>query len=79
MQNDNIVEIQIRKVDQLSDAAKSEVELKLSKQPDTFNFRGYAKVSYAESSPLRVFSVDPIEGTVIDYYHSIAKSIKQLK
>lgn len=76
---DDIVEVQIRKVSQLSEAAKKEVESKLTKLDDNFRFKGYAKVSYAQNSPLRVVSVDPIEGTVVDYFNDLAKQIKELR
>jgi hypothetical protein len=75
MTTENIVEIQIRRVKQLSEAAKMEVEEKLKSVPEDFEFRGYAKVSYAESSPLRVVSVDPLEGTIFDYFKSITRQI----
>ncbi len=74
-----IVEIQIKKMSQLSDAAKQEVREKLDEMAAPFDFKGYAKVSYAESSPLRVVSVDPIEGTVIDYFTELAKQIHKTK
>lgn len=76
---DNIVEVQIRKVSQLSEAAKREVELKLSQMDDDFNFNGYAKISYARASPLRVIRVDPIEGTIVDYFNKLAEELEHLK
>ncbi|MCL4336315.1 MAG: hypothetical protein M1393_02735 [Candidatus Thermoplasmatota archaeon] len=76
MSGERIVEIQIRKVNQLSDAAKREVQGKLENLPNEFNFKGYVKVSYAESSPLRVVSVDPIEGTINDYFDTFYEKLK---
>lgn len=78
MASERIVEIQIRKVNQLSDAAKREVQGKLEMLPNNFDFKGYVKVSYAESSPLRVVSVDPIEGTINDYFDTFNKQLKQM-
>lgn len=75
----NIVEIQIRNTSQLSDAAKREVFSKLKDKPDSFNFKGYAKVSFAQASPLRIISVDPIEGTINDYFKDITKSFTDIK
>jgi hypothetical protein len=77
MPNHKIVEVQIRKISQLSDAAKREVESKLEVEPDTFNFKGYAKVSYVEYPPMRVVSVDPIEGTVNDYFKSLVEQFNR--
>jgi hypothetical protein len=77
MPDHKIVEVQIRRISQLSDAAKREVESKLEGEPDTFNFKGYAKVSYAESSPLRVVSVDPIEGTINNYFKSLVEQFNR--
>lgn len=77
MENEGkIVEIQIRLVRQLSEAAQKEVEQKLATKPETFNFKGYAQVLYAEASPLRVDRVDPIEGTALDFFKGIAASIQ---
>lgn len=76
---DKVVEVQIRKVSLLSEAAKQEVKEKLSQLNDNFKFMGYAKVSYAQNSPLRVVSVDPIEGTVVDYFNELANKIEKIK
>lgn len=77
MENEKIVEIQIRRVKELSEVAQREVESKLSNFPTSFNFRGYAKVSYAESSPMRIVSVDPIEGTINNYFNDMMRRIQE--
>ncbi|MHB1709495.1 MAG: hypothetical protein ACYCT2_08495 [Thermoplasmataceae archaeon] len=77
MDKETIVEIQIRRVKQLSEVAQREVESKLANLPQNFNFRGYAKVSYAESSPLRIVRVDPIEGTINNYFNDLSRQINQ--
>lgn len=71
-----IQEIRIKKVSTLSPVAQKEVREKLEKEGERFNFKGYAKVSYAEGSPLYVVSVDPIEGTIMDVFDEVMKEIK---
>ena len=66
-----IREIRIKKVANLSPSAQAEVRTKLEDVSESFNFRGYAKVSYVETSPLRVISVDPIEGDTLDILEQI--------
>lgn len=75
-ENNKIVEIQIRKVEQLSDAGKKEVEEKLKNLPESYDFRGYVKVSYTDSPALRIVSVDPIQGTIYDYLETMRRKIR---
>lgn len=50
----DIKEVRIKKVSELSATAQNEVRQKLAAQNTDFNFKGYAKVSYTENSPLSV-------------------------
>jgi len=72
-----IKEIRIRKVSDLSPSAQKEVTEKLSKKSPDFNYKGYARVNYTETSPLSVYSVEPIEGTIIDVFDSVMSQIKE--
>jgi hypothetical protein len=75
-----IKEIRIKKVNTLSETAQQEVIGKLSqlaKAQPKFNYQGYAKVSYVEHSPLSVYSVDPIEGTIVDFSEYVFNKIKK--
>ena len=74
---EDIKEIRIRKVANLSSVAQKEVENKLAMLPNEFNYKGYAKVSYKEISPLSVVSVDPIEGNIINVFSDIMDKIKK--
>jgi len=77
---EEIYEIRIRKVEDLSPNAQKEVRAKLEKTIETnesFRYKGYAKVIYARASPLRVISVDPIEGTIIDYFKELNNTVFQ--
>ena len=76
MPSEEVYEIRIEEVSSLSAAAIEEVRQKLLKTPKEFQYKGYAKVSYVKNSPLRVSSVDPIEGTIVTYYRDITKSLK---
>ncbi len=75
MSSEEVYEIRIEEVSSLSSAAKEEVQQKLLQKPDGFKYIGYAKVSYVKNSPLRVSSVDPIEGTIVTYYKNMIKSL----
>ncbi len=66
-----ICEIRIKKMEQLSSEAQKEVIKKVESKPDTFNFRGFVKVIYVETSPLKIDSVEPIEGTINDFFREI--------
>ena len=68
--DEKIEEIAIRKLCVLSDFAMDEVFKKLDAMTPPFNFRGYVKISYG-GSPLRTVSVDPIEGSAIDYVANV--------
>ncbi len=68
---EEVKEVRIKKVETLSQAAQNEVRDKLSAKDDNFNYKGYAKVSYIETSPLSVYSIDPIEGTIIDVFNNL--------
>ena len=73
----NIKEVRIKSVDSLSESAKREVTAKLEALPDGFNYRGYAKVSYAENSPLKVVDIAPIEGTGVDFFDELIDRVIQ--
>lgn len=75
---DEAYEVNIEEVVNLSEAAQSEVAVKLQGMSTDFvqkKYKGYAKVSYARKSPLRVISVDPIEGTIVSYYRGLTKTL----
>jgi glycine cleavage system H lipoate-binding protein len=76
-EKEKIVEIAVRKTTDLSEAAQSEVNIKLQAVRDGFNYKGYAKVVYVESSPTRIKSVDPIEGTILDYSRQFRENPKK--
>ena len=68
---EEVYEIRIKNVSELSPEAQREVAQKMSQKDETFNFKGYAKVVYTKNSPLSIQSVDPIEGTIIDYFKEL--------
>lgn len=68
---DEIKEIRIKEVRDLSEKGKKEVMDKLKKLPATFDFIGYAKVFYVAASPLKAVEVEPIEGNIIDELHRL--------
>lgn len=70
-----VQEIKIRPLKLLSFVAQNEVAQKLKNLPEDYGFKGYVKVSYGLGSPLKVLSVDPIKGTVLDYFKDITKFV----
>lgn len=76
-EKNEIKEIRIKKVVNLSSSAQKEVKEKLASKSEGFNYQGYAKVSYRENSPLSVVSVDPIEGTILDVFSEVMGKIKK--
>ena len=38
------------------------------------NFKGFAKVTYVTNSPKSIKSIEPITGTIIDFYNDITQS-----
>jgi len=74
MSEEGIYEIKIKKVSELSPVAQQEVLGKLEELPETFNYRGYAKIVYG-ASPFRVIGVDPIQGNILDYFNDIINSL----
>jgi hypothetical protein len=64
MAPEEVYEIRVRPVKELSPQAQKEVNDKLSSMDSEFlgKYKGFASVTYVTASPLRVKSVDPIEG-----------------
>ena len=71
-----IYEIRVKKKETLSQRAQEEVMKKLETKPDTFKYKGYAKITYASASPLTTIGVDPIEGTILDLFKEITDNVK---
>jgi len=75
---EKIYEIRIRKVEELSKPAQREVNKKLEEIKEPFNFQGYAKIVYTHispMSPIQITNVDPIEGTITNYFKEILKHV----
>lgn len=68
-------EIRIRRVVDLSSGAQELVYRAVEEKGSAFKFSGYAKLTYAETSPLRIISVEPIEGDVNDEFDTILDNI----
>ena len=77
MAEKEIKEIRIREVDKLSCKAQNEVFEKLKEKSEEFDFQGYAKVFYAETSPLEAIKVEPIEGDIIDELQRLDELMKK--
>lgn len=73
MPTEEIYEILVRLVKELSPQAREEVEQKLQTKDKEFlsRYKGYASITYVTASPARVKSVDPIEGEFRDLFAKI--------
>jgi hypothetical protein len=67
VEEERIEEISVINIDDMPDIAKEEVERKVSEKPKGFNFKGFAEVRMISASPMRIKSVEPIEGTDVDW------------
>ena len=67
---DKIFEIKIASIANMSDGARREVIRMVSQKSSEFqkNFQGFAKITYVTASPKKIQSIEPIEGTIVDYF-----------
>jgi hypothetical protein len=71
----NIFEIKIMAVDNMPEAVKKFMIRQVSQKPQEFqrNFKGFAKIIYITNSPKSIHSIEPIEGTIVDYFNAAQK------
>ena len=71
---EKIFEIRIVNVKNISPSARDEVIQEVAKRPLEFkNYQGFAKVTYVTASPPRIAKIEPIEGSIIEQFHSIGE------
>jgi hypothetical protein len=72
---DKIFEIKISSIANMSDGARKDVIKKVSQKSSDFqkNFMGFAKITYVTASPKHIQSIEPIEGTIVDYFRASQK------
>ena len=70
MADEKIFEVKISDISNMSEGARKEVIRQVSQKSPSFkkNFRGFAKITYVTASPKRIKSIEPIEGTIVDYF-----------
>lgn len=73
MTPEEVYEIRVRPVKELSLQARQEVEGKLATKDAKFlsNYKGFASITLVSASPLTVKSVDPIEGDFASLFAQI--------
>lgn len=78
MSPEEVYEIRVRPVRELSPVAQAEVGDKLLTKSKEFvaGYRGFASVTYVRASPLRIKSVDPIEGEFHDLFAKMMASYR---
>lgn len=67
---DKIFEVRIVHKDNMPEQTRKQIVSDVAKKPQEFqrNFKGFAKVTYVTASPKRIAQIEPIEGTIIDYF-----------
>jgi hypothetical protein len=74
MSDEKIFEIRIAKVATMPKPIQTRVVKEVSKMGEKkVNYKGYAKITYVTSSPRRIKSIEPIEGTSINYFKKQGK------
>ena len=70
-----IFEIRIASIENMSEGAKRKVISEVSKKSKDFknNFQGFAKITYVTASPKKIDSIEPIEGTIVEYFRKNKK------
>ena len=69
---DQIFEIKIVHKNNMPENVRKKIITDVAGRPATFQkkFKGFAKITYVTASPKKIFSVEAIEGTIIDYFKS---------
>ena len=69
---EKIFEVKIVHKDNMPEQVRRKIVADASKKGEDFQkkFKGFAKVTYVTASPKRIDSVQPIEGTIIDYFRT---------
>jgi hypothetical protein len=75
MEEPRIFEVRINHISNMNQNAKMEV---IRKARGMNNFKGFAKITYVTASPKRISSIDPIDGTVIDYKKGTQARVSQM-
>ncbi|MBS3135323.1 hypothetical protein J4401_00005 [Candidatus Woesearchaeota archaeon] len=67
--SEKIFEIRIVDTSKISSEAREEVTKQVMKEPEKFkDFRGFAKITYVTASPPRIKSIEPINGSINEYF-----------
>ncbi len=73
---EQIYEIKIVAVENMPPYIRADIMANVKKRGGDFakNFKGFAKVTYVTNSPKSIKSIEPISGTIIDFYNAITQS-----
>ena len=73
---EQIYEIKIVAIENMPQYIRSKIIADVIKRGGSFkeNFKGFAKVTYVTNSPKSIKSIEPITGTIIDFYDNITQS-----
>ena len=73
---EQIYEIKIVSIENIPQYIRSKIVNDVQKRGGEFkkNFKGFAKITYVTNSPKSIKSIEPIAGTIIDFYNNITQS-----
>lgn len=73
---EQIYEIKIVSVENMHPYIRAKIVEDVKEKGADFerNFKGFAKVTYVTNSPKSIKSIEPITGTIIDFYNDITQS-----
>ncbi len=73
---EQIYEIKIVAIESMPQYIRSKIIADVTKRGGEFkkDFKGFAKVTYVTNSPKSIKSIEPIIGTIGDFYNSITRT-----
>jgi len=75
MAKEKIFEIKIVSIANMPEVVKKDIIRQVSQKESGFqkNYKGFAKITYVTASPKSIQSIEPIQGTIIDYFETSQK------
>lgn len=78
MVEEKIYEVKIVSIDHINEQAQKEVIGKVAQMApkDRIGYKGFVKVTYVTASPPKIKSIEPIIGTINDYFEKVCTDCK---
>ena len=74
---EKIYEIKIVNINDISQQIRNRMINEVAMQSKTFRdaFKGFAKITFVSASPIRIKSIEPIQGTPNDFFDEIKQGV----